>query len=124
MPGWSSSTTPGRDSRTPRSNCWPARRTSGPSSASGGEVASGREPQDSAAVTNSGERRKPTPVTAVRYAQRVVHTARNVAEVVRFGGLETDEEESPYTVAVERLHYRLRRYLAASSPFDAAPVFL
>ena len=30
------------------------------------------------------------PAAAARYAKRVSHTARNVAEVVRFGGLDTE----------------------------------
>ncbi|HVU93543.1 MAG TPA: alpha/beta fold hydrolase, partial [Jatrophihabitans sp.] len=61
---------------------------------------------------------------AVRFAQRVAQTARNVAEVVRFGGLETDDEESPYEVAAERPNYRLRHYFAGSAAEDAAPVLL
>jgi len=64
------------------------------------------------------------PLTAVRYAQRVAQTARNVAEVVRFGGLETDDTESPYTVAAEQPTYRLRHYFAEDVPADALPVLL
>ena len=64
------------------------------------------------------------PLTAVRYAQRVAQTARNVAEVVRFGGLETDDEESPYAVAAERPNFRLRHYFADDVPADAMPVLL
>ncbi|SHG02760.1 putative long chain acyl-CoA synthase [Jatrophihabitans endophyticus] len=64
------------------------------------------------------------PAAAARYASRVRHTARNVAEVVRFGGLETDEENSPFDVAAERTTYRLRHYFAASVPADATPILL
>ena len=64
------------------------------------------------------------PASAVRYAKRVSHTARNVAEVMRFGGLETDEEESPYAVAAEQPNYRLRHYFADDPLADATPVLL
>jgi putative long chain acyl-CoA synthase len=63
------------------------------------------------------------PRAAVRYARRVSHTARNVAEVVRFGGLETDEEESPYTVVAEQANYRLRHYFHDDAP-AGTPVVL
>src|SRR5688500_15256555 len=43
-------------------------------------------------------------------AGRLGAAAQNAIEVVRFGGLETDEEPSPYTVFAERPVYRLRRY--------------
>lgn len=39
--------------------------------------------------------------------------AQNALEVARFGGLETDEEASPYEVVVHRSVYRLRRYFPA-----------
>ena len=44
------------------------------------------------------------------YARRAFNTARNVAEVVRLGGLDTDEQSAPFTVVAERLNYRLRHY--------------
>jgi putative long chain acyl-CoA synthase len=47
-----------------------------------------------------------------RYAQRVTATARNLAEVIRFGGLETDEQASPFTVEAEQFNYRLRHYFS------------
>ncbi|HEV7204067.1 MAG TPA: AMP-binding protein [Jatrophihabitans sp.] len=74
--------------------------------------------------------RRPSPgvPAAVRYAKRVSHTARNVAEVVRFGGLVTDEEHSPYTVEAEQANYRLRHYYSDHTPStpatDATPVLL
>lgn len=64
------------------------------------------------------------PAAAARYARRVRHTARNVAEVVRFGGLETDEQESPYAVAAEQSNYRLRHYFAGDAPPGAVPILL
>jgi putative long chain acyl-CoA synthase len=60
----------------------------------------------------------------VQLARRVSHTARNVAEVMRFGGLDTDEVESPYTVVAERANYRLRHYFADDVPAGATPVLL
>jgi putative long chain acyl-CoA synthase len=65
-----------------------------------------------------------TSANAVRYARRVTQTARNVAEVVRFGGLETDEQQSPYTVVAERPNYRLRHYFADDAPAGGTPVLL
>jgi putative long chain acyl-CoA synthase len=62
--------------------------------------------------------------TPARYARRVTHTARNIAEVVRFGGLETSEESAPYSVAAEAANYRLRRYFAADVPPAATAVLL
>ncbi|MGI8679873.1 MAG: alpha/beta fold hydrolase [Jatrophihabitans sp.] len=64
------------------------------------------------------------PAAAARYARRVSHTARNVAEVVRFGGLETDDEESPYTVAAEQSTYRLRHYFSDEVASGAVPILL
>jgi putative long chain acyl-CoA synthase len=60
----------------------------------------------------------------LQLAKRVSHTVRNVAEVVRFGGLETDEEESPYTVVAEQANYRLRHYFHDDAPAGAMPVVL
>ncbi len=54
---------------------------------------------------------------------RVTATARNVAEVVRYGGLETDEQASPFTVDAEQDTYRLRHYFADDPP-AAAPAIL
>ncbi len=36
--------------------------------------------------------------------------AQNAVEVARFGGLDTDEEASPYEVVAQERVYRLRRY--------------
>jgi len=64
------------------------------------------------------------PGTAVRLAKRVSYTARNVAEVVRFGGLETDEQDSPYTVVAEQAAYRLRHYFHEDAAPGAVPMLL
>ncbi|HLY32943.1 MAG TPA: alpha/beta fold hydrolase [Jatrophihabitantaceae bacterium] len=62
--------------------------------------------------------------TAVRYARRIAATARNAAEVVRFGGLETGEEPSPFVVTAEQPNYRLRHYFADDVALDAPPILL
>ncbi len=51
-------------------------------------------------------------------------TAKNVAEVVRYGGLDTGEEPSPYTIVSEQLTFRLRHYFADDILDLAAPVVL
>src|SRR5690348_3417889 len=65
-----------------------------------------------------------TPSSAVRYGRRVAATAKNAAEVVRFGGLETGEQPSAYAVTAERQNYRLRHYFADDVPADAPPILL
>lgn len=64
--------------------------------------------------------------TVIRLAQRVTATARNVGEVIRFGGLETDEQASPFTVEAEQLNYRLRHYFSDDDDVaaDAPPLLL
>ncbi len=64
------------------------------------------------------------PAAAAGYARRVTHTARNVAEVMRFGGLETGEEHSPFTVEAERDTYRLRHYFPGEVGDGAIPILL
>jgi putative long chain acyl-CoA synthase len=54
---------------------------------------------------------------------RVGAAAQNALEVARFGGLETDEEPSPYDVVAERPIYRLRRYFPGSDN-PGSPVIL
>ena len=56
--------------------------------------------------------------------RRVAATVKNVAEVVRFGGLETGEEASPFTVVSEQLTFRLRHYFASDVPKRAQPIVL
>jgi putative long chain acyl-CoA synthase len=64
------------------------------------------------------------PQAATRYARRIAHTAQNVAEVVRFGGLETNEASSPYDVVAEQATYRLRHYFADDAPPGGPPLVL
>lgn len=64
-------------------------------------------------------------MTPLDRALRMVSTARNVAEVVRLGGLRTDEQSSPYTVVAEQLNYRLRHYFSEQPPADrGTPILL
>ncbi len=64
------------------------------------------------------------PAVAIRYARRAAATARNAAEVVRFGGLDTGESGSPFTVQAEASNYRLRHYFADDVPEQASPILL
>jgi putative long chain acyl-CoA synthase len=57
-------------------------------------------------------------------ARRLTATARNVAEVVRFGGLETDEVSSPFEIEAESRTYRLRHYFAGEAAPGAMPIVL
>src|SRR5437899_455970 len=50
------------------------------------------------------------PKSITRPVARLGAAAQNALEVARFGGLETDQEASPYEVASEQRVYRLRRY--------------
>ncbi|MCU1658836.1 MAG: Polyhydroxyalkanoic acid synthase [Pseudonocardiales bacterium] len=80
-------------------------------------------------ATTDGERQSrraglPGPADALRIARRISATARNAAEVVRFGGLETGEQPSPYTVAAEQPNYRLRHYFADDVTAGSTPILL
>ena len=55
---------------------------------------------------------------------QVVRTAANVVEYVRFGGLETGEEPSPYDVTLRTPVLSLRRYFTDDTPAGAAPILL
>ena len=48
-------------------------------------------------------------------AQRVMSTAQNGLEVIRFGGLGRDTESSPFEIAERRPMYRLRRYFPGAT---------
>jgi putative long chain acyl-CoA synthase len=61
---------------------------------------------------------------AIRYAQRVSATVRNAAEFVRYGGLQTTDQPSPFDVVAEQPNYRLRHYFADEVPAGATPVLL
>jgi putative long chain acyl-CoA synthase len=47
-----------------------------------------------------------------------------MAEMIRYGGLETDEESSPYEIAARHRLYRLRRYFPDRAPKDVPPLVL
>jgi putative long chain acyl-CoA synthase len=64
------------------------------------------------------------PGMALRYGRLVRATARNAAEVVRFGGLETGEQPAPFTVEAEQPNYRLRRYFSEDVAPESSPVLL
>ncbi|MGH3433504.1 MAG: alpha/beta fold hydrolase, partial [Thermocrispum sp.] len=55
---------------------------------------------------------------------RLVAYAQNGLEVLRFGGLETGEEPSPYAVVEHSPMYQLRRYFPAQPNEGAPPVLL
>ena len=57
-------------------------------------------------------------------ASRLGAAAQNALEVARFGGLETDEEPSPYAVFAERPVYRLRRYFPSARRRANVPAVL
>lgn len=66
----------------------------------------------------------PTPGTLLRPAARIGATAQNALEVIRFGGLETGEEPSPYVVLDEGRHYRLRHYFDQQGTVDGPAILL
>jgi putative long chain acyl-CoA synthase len=51
-------------------------------------------------------------------------TARSAAELVRYGGLQTDEESSPYEVVASHPMYKLRHYFPADAPGDLPAILL
>ncbi len=55
------------------------------------------------------------PNAITRPVGRLGAAAQNALEVARFGGLETDEQPSPYEVASEHRVYKLRHYYATRS---------
>src|SRR5947209_8350974 len=57
--------------------------------------------------------------TITRPVGRIGAAAQNALEVARFGGLNTDEEPSPYEVAAEHRVYRLRHYYSEAQGGDA-----
>jgi len=73
---------------------------------------------------NLAARQTSSPLAALRYLRQAGATVRNVAEVVRFGGLDTGEQASPYEVAAEQVNYRLRHYFPCDAPPDGRPVLL
>lgn len=51
----------------------------------------------------------------------LVAYVENALEVLRFGGLQTDEQPSPYDVVAHRSMFRLRRYFPPAEGVDAGP---
>ena len=64
------------------------------------------------------------PKTITRPVARLGAAAQNALEVARFGGLETDEEPSPYEVVIEQRVYRLRHYYPNGMDRPGPPVLL
>jgi len=64
------------------------------------------------------------PDTVTGSIGRLAAYAQNGLEVLRFGGLETGEEPSPYTVVEETPMYRLRRYFPDQLHEGAPPILL
>jgi putative long chain acyl-CoA synthase len=67
-----------------------------------------------------------SPSKLARSAGRLGATARNMVEVTFRGGLEVDEESSPYEVVARQRVYRLRRYFLdrAQAEPDRIPIIL
>ncbi len=63
------------------------------------------------------------PRTLTRPVGRLGAAAQNALEVARFGGLETDEQPSPYEVTHEHRVYRLRHYYPGARK-QAPPLIL
>src|SRR5581483_6879346 len=64
------------------------------------------------------------PKTITTPVARLGAAAQNALEVARFGGLETDQEPSPYEIATEQRVYRLRRYYPEDGRDRGAPILL
>jgi len=64
------------------------------------------------------------PKSLTRPVTRLGAVAQNALEVARFGGLDTNEEESPYEVVSEQRVYRLRRYYSGHGQRDGGPPVL
>jgi putative long chain acyl-CoA synthase len=67
------------------------------------------------------------PKTVTGPIGRLSAAAQNALEVARFGGLDTDEQPSPYEVLAEERVYKLRRYYRGSNgggPAGAGPAVL
>lgn len=70
------------------------------------------------------DRPRPSDGYAFGLLRRAGMTVRTAAEVLRFGGLDTGEQPSPFTVVAEQPNYRLRRYFADQEPVRGRPVVL
>jgi putative long chain acyl-CoA synthase len=76
-------------------------------------------PEEDAESPDDGTR-----AALVALATRMGATARNTAEWIRYGGLETDEEFSPHEIVARHRTYRLLRYFPAELPADAPVIVL
>jgi putative long chain acyl-CoA synthase len=64
------------------------------------------------------------PKTLTRPAARIGAAAQNALEIARFGGLDTEQQPSPYEVVCERRICKLRHYYPGEAQSDAPPVLL
>jgi putative long chain acyl-CoA synthase len=64
------------------------------------------------------------PKTLTRPVARFGAAAQNALEIARFGGLDTEQQPSPYEVVCERRISKLRRYYPGEAAADAPPVLL
>jgi putative long chain acyl-CoA synthase len=64
------------------------------------------------------------PKTLTRSAARFGAAAQNALEIARFGGLDTEQQPSPYEVVCQRRISKLRRYYPGQAQPDAPPVLL
>ncbi|WP_371830473.1 AMP-binding protein [Antrihabitans cavernicola] len=62
--------------------------------------------------------------SAFRPIQRIVATAQNGLEVVRFGGLETSRVPAPFDIVERKPMYRLRRYFPDVPAGERPPIVL
>jgi putative long chain acyl-CoA synthase len=62
--------------------------------------------------------------SAATVVRRAEATARNGAEWLAYGGLQTDEAYSPYKVMASHPMYKLRRYFPDDVPKDVPPIVL
>ena len=60
----------------------------------------------------------PTPGTLAAAIKTATSFVVNAVEVVRFGGLQTDEEPAPFEIVVRRPMFRLRRYYPTAGDAD------
>jgi putative long chain acyl-CoA synthase len=64
------------------------------------------------------------PKTITTPVARLGAAAQNALEVARFGGLENDQEASPYETFTEQRVYRLRRYYPEVDGDRGSPILL
>jgi len=102
--------------RPPVTSDNPEQRTNGARPAGGRSAGPTGDRSGPGAATGGPARGSRSPLG---YLRQVGATARNVAEVVRFGGLDTGEVASPFRVVAEQVNYRLRHYFDEQAPQSA-----